>query len=157
MNKRFSRIALVGKVEDARVADSMVALARHLRSRGLAVLVDRSITVAELPGDAERRPSDMLAGDADLIVAIGSKAISGPTEIERLLDKTKPGEDLSIEVIRAAAPNTAAPVAENSTAVEAAPRYPVQLRRRCRRHRRKTSPRPSRRLCPAAVGPTTRS
>ena len=71
MNKRFSRIALVGKVEDARVADSMVALARHLRSRGLVVLVDRDITVADLPGDAERRPMEMLAGDADLIVAIG--------------------------------------------------------------------------------------
>ena len=71
MNKRFSRIALVGKVEDARVADSMVALARHLRSRGLVVLVDGDITVADLPGDAERRPLGMLAGDADLIVAIG--------------------------------------------------------------------------------------
>ena len=56
----------------------------------------------------------------DLIVAIGSKAISGPTEIERLLDKTKPGEELSIEVIRAAAPVAAAPTAENSSAVEVA-------------------------------------
>jgi NAD+ kinase len=71
MNKRFSRIALVGKVEDARVADSMVALARHLRSRGLVVLVGSDITAADLPGDAERRPMEMLAGDADLIVAIG--------------------------------------------------------------------------------------
>ena len=47
MNKRFSRIAMVGKVEDARVADSMVALARHLRSRGLVVLVDTNTRVAE--------------------------------------------------------------------------------------------------------------
>ncbi len=71
MNKRFSRIALVGKVEDARVADSMVTLARHLRSRGLVVLVDASSTVGDLPGDVERRQIDELAGDADLIVAIG--------------------------------------------------------------------------------------
>ncbi|MBF8292813.1 MAG: kinase [Steroidobacteraceae bacterium] len=71
MNKRFSRIALVGKVEDARVADSMVTLARHLRSRGLVVLVDASSTVGDLPGDVERRRIDELAGDADLIVAIG--------------------------------------------------------------------------------------
>jgi NAD+ kinase len=71
MNKRFSRIALVGKVEDARVADSMVALARHLRSRGLVVLIDTDITVGEMPKDVERRPIDRLAGDADLIVAIG--------------------------------------------------------------------------------------
>ena len=71
MNKRFSRIALVGKVEDARVADSMAALARHLRSRGLVVLVDRSSTVADLPAEVERRSVDELAKDADLIVAIG--------------------------------------------------------------------------------------
>lgn len=71
MNKRFSRIALVGKVEDVRVADSMVALARHLRSRGLVVLVDASVAVADLPADVERRPVSELAQDADLIVAIG--------------------------------------------------------------------------------------
>jgi NAD+ kinase len=71
MNKRFSRIALVGKVEDASVADSMVTLARHLRSRGLVVLVDTRIAVDDLPGDVERRPVDQLAGDADLIIAIG--------------------------------------------------------------------------------------
>ncbi len=71
MNKRFSRIALVGKIEDARVADSMAVLARHLRSRGLVVLVDASIPVGDLPKDVERRPIDELARDADLIVAIG--------------------------------------------------------------------------------------
>jgi NAD+ kinase len=71
MNKRFSRIALVGKVEDARVADSMAVLARHLRSRGLVVLVDTRIAVGDLPGDVERRPVDQLAGDADLMIAIG--------------------------------------------------------------------------------------
>jgi len=70
MNKRFSRIAMVGKVEDARVADSMVALARHLRSRGLVVLVDTNTRVADLPRDVERRPVGELAKDADLIVAI---------------------------------------------------------------------------------------
>jgi NAD+ kinase len=71
MNKRFSRIAMIGKVEDARVADSMVLLARHLRSRDLVVLVDSDVTVSDLPKDVERRPIDKLAADADLIVAIG--------------------------------------------------------------------------------------
>jgi NAD+ kinase len=71
MNKHFSRIALFGKVEDARVADSMAALARHLRSRGLVVLIDARIPVGDLPRDVERRPVDELARDADLIVAIG--------------------------------------------------------------------------------------
>lgn len=71
MNKPFSRIALVGKVEDARVADSMAALARHLRARGLAVLIDRAAEVAGLPQDVERRLVGELGAGADLIVAIG--------------------------------------------------------------------------------------
>jgi len=71
MNKSFSRISLVGKVEDARVADSMVTLARHLRSRGLAVLVDRDADISGLPDGVERRPVGELGGEADLIVAIG--------------------------------------------------------------------------------------
>ncbi|HEY5559196.1 MAG TPA: NAD(+) kinase [Steroidobacteraceae bacterium] len=71
MNKSFSRISLVGKVEDVRVADSMVALARHLRSRGLAVLVDRGAAIAGLPDGIERRPVEELGQEADLIVAIG--------------------------------------------------------------------------------------
>ncbi len=71
MNKPFSRIALVGKVEDARVADSMVTLARHLRARGLTVRVDTDAAVAGLPDEIERRPVGELGKDADLIVAIG--------------------------------------------------------------------------------------
>jgi NAD+ kinase len=71
MNKPFSRIALVGKVEDTRVADSMVALAQHLRARGLAVLLDESVAVAGLPDQLLRRPLAGLGDEADLIVAIG--------------------------------------------------------------------------------------
>lgn len=71
MNKPFSRIALVGKVEDTRVADSMAALARHLRGRGLAVLVDRAADVAGLPDSVERRPIGELGTGSDLVVAIG--------------------------------------------------------------------------------------
>ena len=71
MNKPFSRIALVGKVEDTRVADSMAALARHLRGRGLAVLLDESVALDGLPEGIERRPLSDLGADADLIVAIG--------------------------------------------------------------------------------------
>lgn len=71
MNKPFTRIALVGKVEDTRVADSMVALARHLCARGLAVLVDRGAAIAGLPEGVLRRPLAELGREADLIVAIG--------------------------------------------------------------------------------------
>jgi NAD+ kinase len=71
MNKNFSRIALVGKVEDARVADSLAALATHLRGRGLAVHVDREADVAGLPAGLVRAPVAELGREADLIVAIG--------------------------------------------------------------------------------------
>jgi NAD+ kinase len=71
MNKSFSRIALVGKVEDARVADSLALLAAHLLARGLAVSVDRAAGEAGLPQGTDRRPLRELGRDADLIVAIG--------------------------------------------------------------------------------------
>lgn len=71
MHKPFTRIALVGKVEDARVADSLTALAMHLRGRGLTVLVDRDIRVEGLPPDLLRAPIGELGQEADLIVAIG--------------------------------------------------------------------------------------
>lgn len=71
MNKHFSRIALVGKVEDARVADSIEALATHLRARGLTVFVDEGAEIEGLPEGLERRPVAELGRDADLIVAIG--------------------------------------------------------------------------------------
>jgi NAD+ kinase len=71
MNKTFSRIALVGKVEDTRVADSMVALAQHLDSRGLSVIVDENAKLDGLPDGVLRRRVSALGEDADLIVAIG--------------------------------------------------------------------------------------
>jgi len=71
MNKSFSRIALVGKVEDARVADSLALLAAHLLARGLAVAISRDMDLAGLPQGLDRRPVRELGQDADLIVAIG--------------------------------------------------------------------------------------
>lgn len=71
MNNSFSRIALVGKVEDARVADSLALLATHLRARGLAVSVDRDAVMEGLPPGLVRRPVSELGEDVDLIVAIG--------------------------------------------------------------------------------------
>jgi NAD+ kinase len=71
MNNSFSRIALVGRVEDARVADSLALLATHLRARGLAVSVDRAAVMEGLPPGLIRRPVGELGEDVDLIVAIG--------------------------------------------------------------------------------------
>jgi NAD+ kinase len=71
MKKSFSRIALVGKVEDARVADSLALLATHLRARGLSVSVDRDAVIEGLPQGLLRRPLSELGEEVDLIVAIG--------------------------------------------------------------------------------------
>lgn len=71
MKKHFSRIALVGKVEDPRVADSMAALSTHLRARGLTVFIDEGAAMDGLPDGLERRRVADLGKDADLIVAIG--------------------------------------------------------------------------------------
>jgi NAD+ kinase len=71
MNRTFTRIAMVGKVEDARVADSMSALAHHLHGRGLSVLLDREAAIDGLPGNVQRKPVQAIGAEADLIVAIG--------------------------------------------------------------------------------------
>jgi NAD+ kinase len=71
MNKHFSHIALVGKVEDPRVADSLASLAVHLRARGLTVFMDEMASVDGLPAGLEKRPVSELGREADLIVAIG--------------------------------------------------------------------------------------
>jgi NAD+ kinase len=69
MSPSFRRIALIGRTEDERVTGSMLAFARHLLARGLAVLVDRDCALPE-PAVA-RVPETELAASADLIVAIG--------------------------------------------------------------------------------------
>jgi NAD+ kinase len=71
MASRFSSIGLVGRYEDARVADSMSAFAEHLLARGLAVLFDGPAGATRLPAGVEPVPADELARRADLIVAIG--------------------------------------------------------------------------------------
>jgi NAD+ kinase len=71
MKNHFSRIALVGRVEDARVADSLALLAGHLRTRGLTVFLDRTAAIAGLPEGLVRKPVAELGQEADLIVAIG--------------------------------------------------------------------------------------
>ncbi len=71
MNNRFSRIALVGKVEDPRVADSLVTLAGHLRARELTVFFDQAAAIDGLPQGLVRMPVADFGKEADLIVAIG--------------------------------------------------------------------------------------
>ncbi len=71
MSASFSHIALVGRFEDARVAESAISLARHLQARGREVLVDREAAGPGLPEGVTRIPEGELPARADLVVAIG--------------------------------------------------------------------------------------
>lgn len=71
MKTRFSRIGLVGRYEDALVADSATVFASHLLSRGLEVLVEAGAVDAGLPSGVTAVTAEDLAGRADLVVAVG--------------------------------------------------------------------------------------
>lgn len=66
----FERVALIGNDRDARVVDSMRALASHLKLRARKVCVDATTTV-EFDVDVARIPESDLGGRVDLIVAVG--------------------------------------------------------------------------------------
>jgi len=67
---KFERIAVVGNDRDARVVDSLRALAKHLRLRGKEVLVDEATSLDYDP-DVRRVPETDLAAQVDLLVAVG--------------------------------------------------------------------------------------
>ena len=71
MTSPFTRIGLIGRFEDARVAESMASLARHLVDRGLSTAMDESGEVPDMPQEVRRLPLDRLADESDLIVAVG--------------------------------------------------------------------------------------
>jgi NAD+ kinase len=71
MSARFTRIGLVGRFEDARVADSMDAFARALLARGLQVVVHERSGPGPLPDGVLRVPDAGFADAVDLLVAIG--------------------------------------------------------------------------------------
>ena len=66
MKSEFQTVALLGRVEDPRVAEPMAALAEHLGHAGVAV-----IARAALPAPAETVDEKDISARADLIVAIG--------------------------------------------------------------------------------------
>ena len=67
----FAQIALVGNDRDARVVETMQILAVHLHARGRRVFAESDSTVDFGASRVERRPAEKLAGDANLVVAIG--------------------------------------------------------------------------------------
>jgi NAD+ kinase len=67
----FASVALVGNDRDARVVETMQILAVHLHARGRRVFAESDSTVDFGASRVERRPAEKLAGDANLVVAIG--------------------------------------------------------------------------------------
>jgi len=67
----FASVALVGNDRDARVVETMQILAVHLHARGRRVFAESDSTVVFGASRVERRPAEKLAGDANLVVAIG--------------------------------------------------------------------------------------
>jgi len=71
MASSFRSFALVGRDSDARVADSMRTLAKHLTGRGGEVLVDRNGSLDFGPTAVVRLDPQAFAERADLLIAIG--------------------------------------------------------------------------------------
>jgi NAD+ kinase len=68
MNKEFKTVALLGRVEDPRVAEPMSALAAHLAAAGVEVIATPK---ASLQPPVRGVDESELAAQADLIIAIG--------------------------------------------------------------------------------------
>ena len=67
----FRTIALLGKHLDPRVGDSMLALATHLSSRGVRILIDSRVDLPFAAATVEPVPEEHFAAQADLIIAVG--------------------------------------------------------------------------------------
>ncbi|HKU15867.1 MAG TPA: NAD(+) kinase [Steroidobacteraceae bacterium] len=67
----FANVALVGNDRDARVVESMQILAVHLHARGRKIVAESDSTVDFGATRVERKPSALLAQQAQLVVAIG--------------------------------------------------------------------------------------
>ena len=71
MSPAIRQCALISRFADTRVAESTLAVAAHLHSRGIAVLVPiEDGELADQPG-AVALPESELAARADLVVAVG--------------------------------------------------------------------------------------
>jgi NAD+ kinase len=70
MNAPFKSIALIGRFDDARVAEAMHALAEQAIGHGVRVLVDAAAPM-QFPAGVKRHPEAELAAHAGLLVAVG--------------------------------------------------------------------------------------
>jgi NAD+ kinase len=70
MPPAFRTIALIGRFADPLVAEAMQALALNAGERGIEALVDEASPIAAT-GGVRRLPESALAGQAELLVAVG--------------------------------------------------------------------------------------
>jgi NAD+ kinase len=65
------RCALIGRFVDSRVAESMSVLLPHLKKLGVQVLISEAADIPDGLNGVVRMPEEDLAGQADLLIAIG--------------------------------------------------------------------------------------
>lgn len=68
---RFATVALMGNPADARVVESLRALAAHLRARGIEVLAASAMGPETLPAEVARLDEDALIRRAQLMIVVG--------------------------------------------------------------------------------------
>lgn len=71
MAKTFGKIALLGRVSDSRVRDSLQGLAPHLADRGAEVLAADDLDIEFTLAPVTRVDEQALASHADLVIAVG--------------------------------------------------------------------------------------
>lgn len=71
MSKTFGKIAMLGRVSDVRVRDTLQGLAPHLIDRGAEVMVADDLEIEFSQASVSRMPEQDLARQADLFIAVG--------------------------------------------------------------------------------------
>ncbi len=71
MTNAFKTVALIGKADDARVAEPLVALAHYLGERDVRVLVESPVELDFGKRGVEQLPQAELSDAAELVIAVG--------------------------------------------------------------------------------------
>ena len=71
MQRQFQTIALTGRTEDPRIADSMRALASHLQGNDCRVVAEEDVAAGLIGLDIEALPLAELVAVTDLMIAVG--------------------------------------------------------------------------------------
>ena len=71
MTKSFKTVALIGKADDARVAEPLVVLAQYLGERGVRIVVEPGIELDFGKAGVDPLPQTDLVEAADLVIAVG--------------------------------------------------------------------------------------